>query len=454
MLKHIRRGEQGQIAVLLAVAMIGLLAMVALAIDGGMLFWNQRRAQNGADAAAIAGVSELADAVYGDCATSSEQPILDAVYEYASNNEVPDADSGENVAAYYLTQDASGDYVDLLRTVTITHADSSTTTTVGPWEVGATGSIPCSEEPEGLRVVTQFPQPTFMAGVIGIAETNVTVDASAVHEYNDWCTGFAIVALSESCSFHVLGVTGSDITINGGMHSNGGMQIGGGGQGIYLQDGRPVDHGETCNPQIGYDKIIGGPEPDEPDKGIDGGEYFNLNVTNIGYEWEDFITGGWVFGKTPPADYHYFDRDIRTNDVQDPSTGELIDGLYVTTGDIKLNRLTNAGEDEIPWNVTFVALGTVEISGGFTQWPYSQNIFILSFSDDLASSAVNLAGDANEWAGLILAPSGLVSVSGAKNSDLAGMIVGYEVDASGSNMSITQEMAFCPANPIKILLVE
>jgi hypothetical protein len=65
----------------------------------------------------------------------------------------------------------------------------------------------------------------------------------------------------------------------------------------------------------------------------------------------------------------------------------------------------------------------------------ARGIFIFTLSSDLSSGAVNLAGDSNEWAGLILAPNGLVSTSGSKNSDLAGMIVGYEVDMSGSNMS-------------------
>jgi Flp pilus assembly protein TadG len=182
MLNITRRGEQGQIAVMLAFAMIGLLAMAALAIDGGMLYWNQRRAQNGADAAAIAGVAVIADAVYAEsynCATSSETLILDAIKKYASNNDVPDAASGENVTAYYLTRDSVGNLVE------ITHsADPEDPLSTGgdPWAVGDTGHMPCDKEVVGLRVVTQFPQKTFMAGVIGIIETNVTVDASAIHE--------------------------------------------------------------------------------------------------------------------------------------------------------------------------------------------------------------------------------------------------------------------------------
>jgi len=49
------RSERGQSIVLLAFAFIGMLGFAALAVDGGLLYTERRRAQNGADAAALAG---------------------------------------------------------------------------------------------------------------------------------------------------------------------------------------------------------------------------------------------------------------------------------------------------------------------------------------------------------------------------------------------------------------
>ena len=443
------RSERGQIAILLAVAMIGLLGIVGLTLDGAMLFWNQRRAQNGADAAATAGVAALSAQIVAkdyNCATSSEDPILAVVHKYAANNEVPDADSGNNVAAFYLVQNTSGDWVDLINPSTGT-----------AWQVGDTGHIPCANV-RGLRVRADFPQRTFLAGIIGIAETRATVDASAIYEYNTWCTEFAVIALSSDCDHSILGLSGSDLAlIDGGAHSNGGMQISGGGQGIYLEEGMPVEYGGMCKAQLPTDdKIIGGPIPDAVGKGIAPyvpGGYISLNEDNLGYKFKDFAPDGMYWNLVfPEEERNYFDnRNITTNDVKNPD-GSLKDGLYVTRGSIKLSRLSNAGE--APWRVTLVALGTVEISGGFSQVPRVANVFILTLSDDLSSGAINLSGDGNVWEGLVLAPNGLVSMSAAKNSDLGGSLVGYEVDLSGSNIEISRRLGDCPRNPPLVVLIK
>ena len=50
-----RGGEAGQTLMIAALAMIPLLIMVGLVVDGGMALANQRRNQNAADAAANAG---------------------------------------------------------------------------------------------------------------------------------------------------------------------------------------------------------------------------------------------------------------------------------------------------------------------------------------------------------------------------------------------------------------
>ena len=49
-----RGGENGQSIILFAVALLGLVAMAGLMIDGGSLYLNRRRAQTAADAAALA----------------------------------------------------------------------------------------------------------------------------------------------------------------------------------------------------------------------------------------------------------------------------------------------------------------------------------------------------------------------------------------------------------------
>ena len=69
----IGRGRwHGQTIVVFALALTALIAMVGLVIDGGNAFAQQRRTQNGADAAAEAGTTELARRAVGIPGTDAQ----------------------------------------------------------------------------------------------------------------------------------------------------------------------------------------------------------------------------------------------------------------------------------------------------------------------------------------------------------------------------------------------
>ncbi|MFQ5922945.1 MAG: pilus assembly protein TadG-related protein [Anaerolineales bacterium] len=53
-MKKARRSESGQVFVILILVLVGLIGFTALAIDGGMVYSERRRAQNAADAGALA----------------------------------------------------------------------------------------------------------------------------------------------------------------------------------------------------------------------------------------------------------------------------------------------------------------------------------------------------------------------------------------------------------------
>ena len=55
-----RKGESGQALVIIAVLLVGLIAIIALVIDGGNIYLQRRRMQNAADSGALAGVRALA----------------------------------------------------------------------------------------------------------------------------------------------------------------------------------------------------------------------------------------------------------------------------------------------------------------------------------------------------------------------------------------------------------
>lgn len=72
------REDSGQAAPLVAVSLLGLLAVIALVIDGGMLFAGRRDLQSIADATARAGAMEIDEQALreGDGRTVALQPEL------------------------------------------------------------------------------------------------------------------------------------------------------------------------------------------------------------------------------------------------------------------------------------------------------------------------------------------------------------------------------------------
>lgn len=151
-----RRGNDGQTLVIFTMALVALLTMVALIIDGGNAFAQQRRTQNGVDAAAEAGTVELARRLVGLPGTDADWDgrVLAAVNATASANGLTSVDAPE--------------YTDVDGTV------------LGP--VG-TGSIPNGTQ--GVRAGGSLQFSTFIAGVVGFNQFTASANATAVTGYVD-----------------------------------------------------------------------------------------------------------------------------------------------------------------------------------------------------------------------------------------------------------------------------
>ncbi len=72
---HRRRGEHGQTILLVAVAMVGLLGMVALSIDVVTLYVARSETQRAADAAALAGAKAFVDSGYTSDPSPARQTL-------------------------------------------------------------------------------------------------------------------------------------------------------------------------------------------------------------------------------------------------------------------------------------------------------------------------------------------------------------------------------------------
>jgi len=96
--------ERGQAVVIVVLALVALLLAVGLAIDGGRVYSARRQAQNAADAAALAGTRELAEAILncrpGDQA--DDAAVQQAVLEFAARNGVPNDGQQGHLDAWYV----------------------------------------------------------------------------------------------------------------------------------------------------------------------------------------------------------------------------------------------------------------------------------------------------------------------------------------------------------------
>ena len=164
MLKFMRAepGERGQALIVMVFAVIALLVMAGLAIDGGMVFLERRRMQNASDAAALAGTRRLAGAICDDSASSAsaDAAIHAEVNKYAEKNGVPDTDA---TASNAVNDNVVADYVNF---------DEVVLGRVG------NGSIPNGAT--GVSVTVEINRPTYFVSLVGIDTAGASAAALAM----------------------------------------------------------------------------------------------------------------------------------------------------------------------------------------------------------------------------------------------------------------------------------
>jgi hypothetical protein len=98
--------ERGQALIIIAISLVVLAAFVGLAIDGGQLYTNRRKTQNGSDAAALAGTRLLATFI-NECQpgnSANDASVRAAVIEYARLNGVDYFAPEGDIEAWYVNE--------------------------------------------------------------------------------------------------------------------------------------------------------------------------------------------------------------------------------------------------------------------------------------------------------------------------------------------------------------
>lgn len=145
-MRRFESAERGQALVVVILLLIGLLVVVGLAVDGGIVFLERRRMQNAADASALAGARLLAEGICGD-PDAVDAAIAAEVNRYAEENGVQDTGGAPGDA---VNDNVSADYIDFERLV------------LG--RVGA-GSIPVGAT--GISTTVKIERPTHLVTLIG-----------------------------------------------------------------------------------------------------------------------------------------------------------------------------------------------------------------------------------------------------------------------------------------------
>jgi len=153
-----RRADRGQILVIAAFGMIGLISMAALVLEGGNAYAQQRVVQNGTDAAANAGATVLARRLAGAALTDVD--VAGAVTTIAGANSL------DQEPAYYT--DVQGRPIDV--TGYVVGVDVAA-------KVGG-GTIPTGAQGVGVRGTRTFG--TFLGRAIGFNSFDASANATAI----------------------------------------------------------------------------------------------------------------------------------------------------------------------------------------------------------------------------------------------------------------------------------
>lgn len=432
-MKNPRSSENGQALILLVLAFIVLLGFVALALDGGMVYADRRRAQNGADASSLAGGA--AAAIY------LENNFVD--YEVFTCVDNGQPEYGEmlqalaNARAAGVSRAASNDY-----TIDEDISDDNGVTAVcGIYDTG--GWI--DKYVDITATITADTITSFAHFIYNGPLRNTTRAVTRVRPRMPAAFGNAIVALALECpnstdgGIQFQGVPGDladpndSIIVNGGMFSNACMACPGNedvtvyGSAQYLTTVFPsCDSFGTSQANLPLPKYSWNiPEPDCSNP--------PAHIPNQ--------QGG---GTLTPGHYGRV-RVTATNDVL-----ILTSGLYciheqftMTGGEVRIEPLPNGnpggvtismvdGPFNIAGNVVVNLAAPPMVPANACSYCPPAIPGLLIYSDQVSADSVRALGTSgSSYTGMIFAPTAHVDVGGDTDVHVTGQVIGDTVIVHG-----------------------
>jgi hypothetical protein len=414
--------ERGQVLVLVVLAFVALLGFTAIAVDGSMVYSDRRFAQNGADAASLAGGT--AAALYLDnhgvtwdnwnCSSGSIAAKIASAAATARSTAI----SRANDNGFVIDQDIS----DKHGVVTQCGVDNS-----GTWP----------DKYMDIRVlITHDTNTAFAHFVYGGILRNSVEAVTRIRPRSPLAYGFAIVALNEAqCSgqsngagFHgtnFVKVHGGGIWSNGCLRGDGDADVYVYDAGIFYQYKRSTDNFNEFRNQTP--------------------QAHNTPLPQSSYEID------------PPdcsaAGAHNMTANQFENDATDASG--LAPGLYCVTGDIKFN----AGDIVKGTGVTIVIQnGSMTMNGGATIKLYAPTgsgvepavAGLLFYAPPSNHNTIQLNGNSDSrFTGTVLATGANINMTGTENNEsYKTQIIGYNVEVGGTaDTDVTYDSSLLASRP-------
>jgi hypothetical protein len=395
---QIKDTEKGQAIVYLVIGLVVFLGFVALAIDGGMALADRRHAQNGADAASLAGGGAAAEYMEAknvttlnwDCYNNGN--ILAAIGQ-AENTAIQRAGANNFTIGQGII-DGNGTVAACGSTNYIGFTDHYLDVTV---------DISATTQSNFLQII--FPQALHseVEAVARVRPRHPPAFGSAIVACNpDMCGGAGTPG-------GVFSGGGKIFLDGGGIFSNGCLN-GNGGPTIVITDsvamGRDLDPGNA-----NWD-----PAPLQTPLELDC-DQFNFSPPNCSDPAAHIINSGKL-----------------------PNVPTVLDGLYCINGNLSIN-----GNEEITGtNVTiYVPTGKLTINGTPTihlASPPPDSAYppampgVLIYLPPTNSNAVVMNGTEDSWfIGMLLAPSSTITLNGTGGNSYQGQVIGWNVNVGGTS---------------------
>ena len=445
--------EAGQQIILMAFLIIGLVAALGLAIDGGRLYFARRDTQNAVDAAVLAAVRVLCSPGAG------EDPAIAARQAASANGFVDNGDTIIVRIDYPPERPLLNDDGELVNEDTRYFVDVYITQTIEPFFIQVVYGGDLTVTASGLGFCRPAFDPMTVPAVWAGATTCDTCgDGGASANSTIKWSGADSIFTSPSGLFY----SGGDIAITGNAARP--SELTGSIESVCEIDLKDAEMTGGETPSEHVPPMTDPPLPFRIEDFAPGGYFANRALNDPGYGLYYALTPGTADahpGEYPYSDYTYTE-DALGNFVSGTfSPRGDIEGLYYVMGDARLNQASFADTDgNGRGNITIAATETITANGISDELEYYVGgiIFMSDFrpTPPLGCSASENGIDGSGYGffeGVIYAPWSGINFTG-NDIHVVGALIGQFVTMSNSNMFFEYDPTLLEALPPRVNIAE